>query len=215
MDGIHDLGGMQGFGRVAVDAPPFAHDWERRMWAVAKNTGAADWTIDWWRHMVERLPPPVYLSIPYFEKWCLTYMTGFISSGVFTMDEVLAGHTDRRQSPPAPSGLAGAMARLRANERFFDKPAESQPAFAAGDAVRTVATVSANHTRLPRYARDRVGKVLAHRGCHVFADRSAEGHEEGQHLYTVAFAAPELWGPEADPRDEVTLDLWESYLAPA
>jgi nitrile hydratase len=216
MDTVHDLGGMQGFGPIEVNAPPFAHDWERRMWALAKNIpGPPGSTIDWWRHIVERLPPAAYLSMPYFEKWCLTHMTDQITGGVFTLDEVVAGHTARRQDPPAPTGLPGARARLRANEYFFDRPLDTPPLFAPGDPVRTLAHVTANHTRLPRYARDRRGEILAHRGAHVFADLSATGVEEPRHLYTVVFAATELWGDEADPRDTVTLDLWESYLGPA
>ncbi|MEO0991683.1 MAG: SH3-like domain-containing protein, partial [Pseudomonadota bacterium] len=102
--------------------------------------------------------------------------------------------------------------RLKQNEVFFDRPMDTKPAFSEGDTVVTVAHVDARHTRLPRYARDRQGTVLAYRGAHLFADTSAEGREEPQHLYTVEFPATELWGPSADPKDSVTLDLWESYF---
>ena len=72
-----------------------------------------------------------------------------------------------------------------------------------------------NHTRLPRYARDTRGTIIAHHGCHFLPDEGAKGNHVGDHLYTVCFAAAELWGPEANPRDTVTLDLWERYLVPA
>lgn len=215
MDGIHDLGGMEGFGPVDTHAPPFAHDWERRMWAISKNTAASEGTIDAWRHAIERMRPATYLSIPYFEKWCLNEMAQFVLAGDFTMDEVLSGHPQHREAPPPPTGLDGARARLRANEVDFSRPTDAPPAFAPGDAVRTVAHVSARHTRLPRYARAKAGKVIAHHGAHVFADLAATGVKVPQHLYTVAFAAIELWGETADPRDSITLDLWESYLVPA
>ncbi len=215
MDGIHDLGGMEGFGAIDTDAPPFRHDWERRMWAIAKNTGAPDWTLDWWRHMVERMQPATYLSVSYFEKWCLNYLTGFVTSGLFTLEDVARGTTPRTQAPPDPSGVDGALQRLRDNERFFDLDSPDPARFAAGAPVRTKSHIAARHTRLPRYARGCRGEVIAHHGAHVFPDLSAQGIHVGQHLYTVAFAARDLWGEAADPRDSVTLDLWDSYLDPA
>ena len=212
MDGIHDLGGKQGFGPIDVSAPPFSHDWEKRMWAVAKNSGAPDWTLDWWRCVAEQIPPATYLSVSYFEKWCLTYMSAFLCSGVFTREEILSGHTENRALPAAPSGVAGALERLRANELFFDRPLDTPPAFSIGDRVETVRHTTSRHSRLPAYARGRCGAVIAHHGGHIFADANARGEDEVQHLYTVEFRAVDLWGEEADARDTVTLDLWESYL---
>jgi nitrile hydratase len=50
-------------------------------------------------------------------------------------------------------------------------------------------------------------------GAHVFPDANAHGlGEQPRHLYTVRFAARELWGEAANPRDSVCLDLWEAYL---
>jgi nitrile hydratase len=39
--------------------------------------------------------------------------------------------------------------------------------------------------------------------------------ENPQHVYSVRFAARELWGHEAAPHDAVYLDLFEDYLEPA
>lgn len=36
-----------------------------------------------------------------------------------------------------------------------------------------------------------------------------------EHLYTVVFKATTLWGQGANFLDDVTLDLWESYLVQA
>ena len=91
----------------------------------------------------------------------------------------------------------------------------AEPAFAVGQAVRTRRRVASDHTRLPRYALDVRGRVIEHHGAHLLPDEGAKGNHVGDHLYTVAFAATELWGPDADPRDSVTLDLWERYLVPA
>jgi nitrile hydratase len=60
-----------------------------------------------------------------------------------------------------------------------------------------------------------VGQVIAHHGSHLFPDEGAHNRHVGQHLYTVSFTARELWGPDTNPRDSVTLELWESYLVPA
>jgi nitrile hydratase len=215
MDGIHDLGGMEGFGAVDVNAPPFRADWERRMWAIAKNTSAPDWTLDWWRHMVERMEPATYLSVPYFEKWCLTYLTGFVSSGLFTLEEGASGIAGSKEELAAPKDLDALRRQLRDTDVSFELPIEDAPQLSLGDTVRARHDISAHHTRLPRYVRGHSGRVTVHHGAHVFPDLNAEGVRVGQHLYTVEFSAAELWGSEADPRDVVALDLWESYLVSA
>ena len=49
-----------------------------------------------------------------------------------------------------------------------------------------------------------------------FPTRNAHGlGENPQPLYSVCFDARELWGDSAEPRQTVSLDLWESYLEPA
>ena len=67
------------------------------------------------------------------------------------------------------------------------------------------------HTRNPRYIRGHVGEVVLYHGGHVFADASAKGERRGEHLYTVAFQATDLWGPDAFD-GTVKVDLWEPYL---
>ena len=217
MDGIHDLGGREGFGPIPIgDDTPFAHEWERRMWALSRHGIAPEGaTIDWFRHVLERMVPKDYLSFPYFAKWCTTFLAMHLDAGSFTLEEIRAGHTRRRRPPPPPLSLDEVLARQRAMHRDFSAPAAAPPRFAAGDRVRTRRNMPGGHTRLPLYARGRQGQVLVHRGAHLLADAGARGGERGEHLYTVVFGAPELWGEGADPRDSVTLDLWESYLVPA
>ena len=63
---------------------------------------------------------------------------------------------------------------------------------------------------------NRTGTIDNIRGCHVFPDANAHGQgEQPQFLYSVKFAAAELWGGEDPDGDEVFIDLWESYLEPA
>ena len=90
------------------------------------------------------------------------------------------------------------------------------PTFKPGDRVRTRNTHPLGHTRLPRYARAHVGVVDRDHGVFVFADASGSGlGKNPQHVYSVRFAARELWGPDAPPRDSIYIDLWDDHLDPA
>ena len=212
MDGPHDLGGKDGFGPVDTAAPPFSHDWEARQWALSKNVPLHGGTIDFWRHGIENMDPATYLSLPYFEKWCLNELAHRIDQRMFTMHEVLSGQSESRQAPPAePLDMDGTLARLRANNTDFRASADRVPAFGVGDSVRTINTPTRGHSRLPAYARGHLGTVIAHHGAHLYADAGATGEHRGEHLYTVEFSAAELWGTDAP--DTICLDLWEPYLA--
>lgn len=213
MDGPHDLGGKENFGPIDVTAPDFRHDWERRAWGIIKTVDGPAIPIDWFRFTVENLPPAAYLSIPYFEKWCLTEMALCIDAGVFTLDEALAGGSGAGGGAAVRSVDALEEAQRGLNRDFSADPGTA-PRFAVGEAVVTAARPRPGHTRLPAYARAARGRVIAHHGGHLLADAGAEGRHVAEHLYTVEFACDALW-PEADGRDTVCLDLWESYLAPA
>jgi nitrile hydratase len=93
---------------------------------------------------------------------------------------------------------------------------EVAPGFRVGDRVRAKNMHPSGHTRLPRYARGKLGTIHADHGVFSFADSNARGDGPApQHLYTVMFAARELWGPDAPAADKLHLDLWEAYLEPA
>jgi nitrile hydratase subunit beta len=66
MNGIHDMGGMDGFGPVQPEPnePVFHAAWERRMFALALALPAAvPYSDDHFRREIERLPPAEYLRI--------------------------------------------------------------------------------------------------------------------------------------------------------
>lgn len=85
--------------------------------------------------------------------------------------------------------------------------------FKVGDQVRVKNVHPSGHTRMPRYVRGKLGTIMLSHGVFVTPDTSAHGLGEApQHVYTVAFAATELWGPTAAPKDQVMVDLWDSYL---
>jgi nitrile hydratase subunit beta len=72
MGGIHDLGGLHGFGPLAIehDEPPFHHEWEARVFALNRFFLRAGWyTLDEFRAAVERMPPSAYLAASYYERW--------------------------------------------------------------------------------------------------------------------------------------------------
>jgi nitrile hydratase len=88
--------------------------------------------------------------------------------------------------------------------------------FAVGDTVKTRVINPTTHTRLPRYARGKQGVVEVVRGVFVFPDSNAHGRgEDPRWLYTVRFDGAELWGADAEPHTQVSIDAWEPYLDPA
>lgn len=225
MDGIHDLGGMQGFGPLEIEAdePVFHDEWEGRVfamnWAVLAATGMP---IDAARSSIEQLPPADYLNLPYFGRWFNALCVSSVASGVFTPEQMAQIQSGRVPDVPAmePAAEASATPGKGLDLALAGSPSgreiEDEPAFRVGDPVRARRLHPAGHTRLPRYVRGCRGVVLTDRGGHVFPDSSALGLGENPcHLYSVRFSARELWGNSANSGDSVTLDLWEPYLEPA
>lgn len=218
MDGVHDLGGKEGFGPIDVSEPdvPFHEEWEGRMWGIPQSTGAPDWTIDWWRHVRELIDPVDYLSRPYFDSWAQTQFAAFVNSGIFTLEEAFSA---KSATPPIrqPRLMRSrdAVEADKSHAYRFDRKIAQPPAYKAGDHVRARQVGQQHHTRLPAYARGKPGMIHAHHGAYVFPDSNAQGKEIAQHLYSVVFDACDLW-PEAEGKnDRVFLDLWESYVEPA
>jgi len=205
MNGVHDMGGMQGFGPVVAEAdePVFHAPWEGRVHAL---TGAGfrfgGWNIDAWRHALERVPPADYLRISYYERWLEGFTELLVGARLVSREELA-----RRR--------AGGVARPLA--AVTEAPAaRSETPFAVGQQVRAKTLNPGGHTRLPRYVRGRLGKITAQHRDQVFADANASGHgAHRQPVYQVRFEARELWGEAADPNSAVYLDLWEAYLEPA
>jgi nitrile hydratase len=220
MNGAQDLGGMMGFGPVAPekDEPLFHAPWEERALAVTVACGALGaWTLDESRHARETIPPARYLSLSYYEIWTEALLKLLDRHGLVSAAEMRAGHA----LAPAPATRrpvpdAAAMAAILARGGPCDRPARAPARFALGDRVRTLNIHPATHTRLPRYARGKVGTIERVHGAHVFPDTNAHGlGENPQWLYTVVFDGRDLWGREADPTLCVSADCWEPYLEAA
>ena len=218
MNGGHDLGGAHGFGpvRPEADEPIFHADWEARALALTLATGAlGQWNIDVSRHARESLFPPLYQTTPYYGIWTLALERLLTGARMATKAEIADGRaeTPRADVPPALDADAMHAALLRGGPS--DRPATGDPAFAPGDAVATINEHPDGHTRLPRYARGRRGRIERVLGHHVFADARAAGRDEAHWLYRVRFEGRDLWGSRAVPGDAVTLDLWEPHLRAA
>lgn len=217
MDGVHDLGGVEGFGRLPLEEnePVFHHDWEARVMAMRVLMGFwRRWNIDAGRHSVEKLPPADYLTFTYYEKWLASLVNLAHGAGMITDEEIRTGRPRSdatRETPPVDAeGIRAAILRGRPSLREIPEP----PAFAVGDRVRTGRHGHSGHTRLARYLRDAPGEIVMHHGAHVLPDAAATMTGEApEHLYAVRFRATDLWGDQADPGHTVTADLWESYLA--
>jgi len=215
MDGIHDMGGMHGFGKVEPeqDEPVFHAPWEGRCLALNRAMGAIGaWTIDEGRAGIEQLPPDVYLAASYYGKWALRLQNMVVARGFAGTDELAAGHA-LRSGQPLRRMLTVADVPRTLTRGSFGREALAPARFAVGDRVRTKNIHPATHTRLPRYARGHVGAVEAIRGCHVFPDSTAVGGGENpQWLYNVVFDARELFGEAADPTLKVSIEAFEPYL---
>ena len=215
MDGVHDMGGMHGFGKVEPeqDEPVFHAPWEGRTLALNRAMGYTGvWTIDQTRAGIERLPADFYLSSSYYKKWETRLENMIVELGLAGRDELDAGHA-LRPGKPLKRKLTLADVPNTLSRGTFARPAQAPARFKAGDKVRTKNIHPPTHTRLPRYARDKVGVVEAIRGCHVYPDTVAIGQGENpQWLYTVLFDGRELWGEATDPTLKVSIEAFEPYL---
>ncbi|QTL02419.1 nitrile hydratase subunit beta [Aquabacter sp. L1I39] len=218
MNGAADLGGMMGFGPVVQEdnEPLFHAPWERRLFALTLAAGATGaWTIDAMRYLRESLPPAEYLSSSYYEIWMKGLSAMLVEKGLASAAELATGEITSPPLPVARVPDGAAIARGLAAGTNYARPAEGTAPFAAGARVRARVFHPAGHTRLPRYARGKIGVVEMVHGMFVFPDTSAHGlGEDPQWLFTVRFSGEELWGPDAEPGTSVSVDAWESYLEP-
>ena len=214
MNGVHDMGGMHGLGPVVPEPgePVFHHGWEGRTHALVIASPTRG-NIDAGRHQRELIPGPDYLRMTYYEKWFAALCEMLLAKGVVTEAELRSGRADPGAPKGSPRILADAVPVALGRGGSYAREAPAKALFKPGERVRTVNLNPTGHTRLPRYARGKAGVIERLHGAHVFPDTNAHGSgEDPRHLYTVRFAARELWGADAPEKDSVSLDLWEPYL---
>jgi nitrile hydratase beta subunit len=219
VNGVHDMGGMDGFGKVEVEPnePMFHERWEGRVLAMVRAMGAAGaFNIDTSRFYREALPPDVYLASSYYKKWLLGLEDMLIAKGFVARSEVAKGHALEGAKPLKRGKFTlGDVERIMVRGQFA-RDAKAAAMFKPGDRVRAKNIHPTTHTRLPRYVRGHIGVIERNNGCHVFPDSAAnEAGENPQWLYTVVFDGRELWGHDADPSVKVSIDAFEPYLEKA
>ncbi len=209
MDGIHDMGGMDGFGAVEVerDEPVFHEPWESVAFAVngLMISVHGHHNADEYRHAIERMTPAHYLAASYYERVLTGAASLLVEKGTVDLADL-----ERRAGGRFP--LARAAARVEDDGRA--EPAA--PRFGVGDRVRVREIHPAGHTRVPRYCRGHVGEVVHVAPAFSFPDHAAHGlSPRSEPTYHVAFQAADLWGDAAEADDAVVVDLWQTYLEPA
>jgi nitrile hydratase subunit beta len=217
MNGVHDMGGMHGMGPINADrdipdGPVFHAEWEGRTYALNTAARAFLGNAHLRRLAIEKLPPAEYLRMSYYERWFARLVNILVESGRITAEEAATGQPDAaspKQTPPLrPDGVSAIFTQTTRN--LMPGP---EPRFREGQQVRTRKINPTGHTRLPRYARGRVGTIMRDHGVSSLPDALAElKPDRPQHSYSVRFSARELWGEQARPQDSVYLDLFEDYL---
>lgn len=219
----HDMGGRYGDGPVIPEPEGelFHADWHARALALTLASGAlGKWNIDTSRHAREKLAPTDYARFSYYEKWMAGLADLLVQKDLVSKEALVEMHVERL--PQSDNALvADQVSTALAKGAPADRASDIAAAFKPGDRVRTrrIAAntlVDGGHTRLPGYAAGATGTVLRLHGTHVLPDSAAHGLGDApEPLYAVAFAAAELWAHPENARDEVVLDLWQSYLSPA
>lgn len=232
MNGGHDVGGMHGFGPIGIDPdePVFHSEWERSAFALTLAVGSlGHWNLDQSRYAREQMAPGEYLTTSYYEHWLFGLELLMREHDILStediekrIDQLRQGHADNpadatasRYPGPAndrvlaPEAVAVTLGRGGSARMDDELPAR----FGVGDTVNTIDEHPRGHTRLPRYARRKTGRIAFDQGVFVFPDSHARGVRKAQRLYTVTFTAREIWGEHyARDGDDVLLDLFDSYL---
>ncbi len=219
MNGVHDMGGMQDMGPVLREKnePVFHERWEGRVFAMMQATFAwRKWPLDAMRYAIEVIPPVEYLRRSYYEKWLEALVTLVTGAKLVTRAEIESGKPAAGSPKATPPLTAAAVPAMIARGNPVRRNVPMTARFQVGQRVRGRNINPTGHTRLPRYARGKVGTVERDHGVFVFPDTAAHFQgEKPQHLYSVRFAARELWGEQASPRDAVYVNLWDDHLEPA
>jgi nitrile hydratase len=211
VDGIHDMGGMHGFGPVGptADEPVFHEPWEGRTFGLMVATSARGLRAGSIRPAIETIDPATYLASSYYERWARGVEAQLVAGGSLTVDaideRVAAGGELVRSRATDPDLVAALPAFL--NGRVEPSGAPVTGAFTVGDRVTVARMAPSSHHRCPRYVRGVTGTV-----ARLAGGWPPPGHDDIEAIYTVRFAMRDLWGDDAEP-GHLFIDLWERYLS--
>ena len=216
MNGIHDMGGMQDMGPVQPEKnePVFHAGWEARTFAL-NFAVPGEWPYSQIRLAIESIPPIEYLRMSYYERWLVSLIEVMVRNDLVTRAELESGMPAPSSGKPPPALTAAEIDTWFRPAPPANRPSVPAARFQPKTSVRARNINPAGHTRLPRYVRGKRGTIDRDFGVFPFPDTSAHGQgDKPQHVYSVRFAARELWGDQVNPRDSLYVDLWEDYLEP-
>ena len=214
MDGVHDMGGMDGFGPVVPDGASFHSDWERRVYGMARVTRATGVGAGNFRAAIESMPPDEYLAASYYERWLYGVERRLEQGGVLTPEDIESGMARFATGPLPERSDPGLAERCVDTQRQGGPMATAAtPRFRPGQRVRVRRMRPAGHTRCPRYVRGACGVIERVHGDAALPDAVALGEDRPpEALYAVRFRSDDLFGPGEEPGFRVLVDLSESYL---
>ena len=228
MNGIHDMGGMQGAGPIAPehDEPVFHEQWEKNVFAIQiAASGQGLYSGAEFRHAIERMNWTHYLESSYYEHWLTAIETLLSEKGIISREELEARVKQVKEHPevianfPPSNGsdqLASRLEQMVRQGGSTRRETGTTPRFELGDKIAVRNIHPGGHTRLPRYIRGKRGTIEKVHGSFNLPDTNAHGRGKNpESVYTVRFDAREVWGEQAAVRDSIYLDLWESYVEPA
>ena len=227
MNGIHDMGGMHGFGPIEIEEnePVFHQPWEGRVYGIVTTIRDAHDVYGPYgaRFYIESIAPDKYLASGYYERWMLALENALVAKGMLSREELEARTTEYLDSPDSsvprredPEATRRVIENIRLRLPLAKDPdANIGPAFQVGDIVRARNINPMGHTRLPRYIRGRKGTIEKLYKIQDFQDHVPESEQGPQPVYSVRFESAELWGAAAEGNQSLYIDMWESYLEPA
>ena len=216
MDGVHDMGGMHGFGPVERDELSYHEAWEARVHGISSAMAAPGGG----RFSLEALEPAQYLGSSYYKRWLHARINTLLAAGTISEEEFEAAVAKYQADPDAalpaddPERYEKAKTTMREARKNRPDPGKAgAPRFSVGDRVVAKTVHPAGHTRLPRYVRGREGQVISvYRPQGFQDDEPMSDHVGPQPMYAVRFEGEELWGDGTEANSSVVLDMWEGYL---
>ena len=225
MNGVHDMGGMHGFGPIDIEAdePTFHDEWEGRVYGMVTSIREEHDVYGPFgsRHYIENIPPAQYLASSYYEKWMLALETALVSKGLLTTEELDARTRQLSDDPSAEVArrddpdLAERVRQRIYKPQPLEQRASTEPLFSAGDVIMVRNIHPVGHTRLPRYVRGKRGVIAKIYGAQGFQDEPTVADSSPQHVYSVVFEASELWGGNAEANQLLYIDMWECWMVAA
>jgi nitrile hydratase len=242
----HYLGGLENLGPVNMEPKVFVADWEKRIFGIhtvmmalsthldkalthypmaeLPTTFKETWTWASLRTGAEGMQPFEYFKYRYYEKWLMGISQFFVDRGYVAAEELDKLTAQYRANPGTPLPDQPNPALREQVVRYLNhgdsglRELGAAPRFAVGDVVQVADPEAADHTRLPGFLRNKIGRVTeVYAGAfEYFVDTGPDGLAGPQHVYCVSFDAADIWGKEkSEPNTVIYADLFDAYLKPS